>query len=68
VILNGREVNSLEHLLGGAATQSPRLVMSLPPGLLRPGENVLEIRQVPAPEGGRRGSCVFSGLWLEMVQ
>jgi hypothetical protein len=62
VIVNGRTVDYLERRADRVARVARSLTVALPRGLLRTGENVVELRQAT----GRRGPCLVAGLALEL--
>jgi hypothetical protein len=66
VVVNGRAVDYLESHAGRAAGGPCRVAVTLPPGSLHAGENVLQLRVTPDPETGRRGPIGVSRLTLEI--
>ena len=66
VQINGRSIGDLDRHVDRASKEPVHLSVAIPSGVLRAGENSVEVRRVPQAPTGRLASCVISDLALEL--
>jgi len=64
--INGRRIDDLARRADRASQELVHLSVAIPSGVLRAGENIVEVRRVPETPTGRLASCVISDLALEL--
>jgi hypothetical protein len=66
VLVNGRGVDYLNHHIDRALEEPRRVAVDLPAGVLRTGENVVEVRQTPERASERVEHCGVAGVAVEV--